>query len=392
MKRASSRRWGRVSAKPCEYLIKLRRGKVVAHGPGLSVRLWPSHTCTILPTSIQRTSFVADQITAERVGVAVTGIAVYRIADPMLAFRMLDFTEGAEGMAQLSTILREMFIGAARRLVANMTVEQCLTRRKESIAHELMCEIQPVVAGSGRPQDGTDRGWGVVIDTIEIQDVKILSEKVFSDLQAPYRSRLELESRTCEVDRDQQIHQREVAARRQTLEADQDLSRREADGEAQRQLQALAGQEQIQQARVEMDRRVEKIRAELARQRAEQEAALQQASLAYQLEAAQLDEQLARRQTETEQLRAELELRLQRARRELDNLYSDERLRHELITTALPAMAQAFAHSMGQIHLTHFAGQGDGGGLAQTVAQLVPQLVQVARSVGLLGHPPVPTD
>ena len=127
---------------------------------------------------------------------------------------------------------------------------------------------------------------------------------------------------------------------------------------------------------------MEKIRADLARQRAEQEAALQQVSLAHQLEAAQLDEQLARRQTETEQLRAEFELRLQRARRELDNLYSDERLRHELITTALPAMAQAFARSMGQIHLTHFVSQGDGGGLAQTVAQLV----QVARSVGLLGQ------
>ncbi len=73
--RRLAKRWGRVSARPSEYLIKLRRGKVVAHGPGLSVWLWPGQTCTILPTSIQRASFVADQITAEKVGVAVTGIA-----------------------------------------------------------------------------------------------------------------------------------------------------------------------------------------------------------------------------------------------------------------------------------------------------------------------------
>lgn len=421
MKRVQPRRWGRVSAKPSEYLIKLRRGKVVAQGAGLSVRLWPADTCTILPTSIQRTSFVADQITAEKVGVAVTGIAVFRIADPMLAFRMLDFTEGSDGVDQLATILREMFIGAARRLVANMSVDQCLTQRKESIAQELMREIQPVVSGSGRPDDGTDRGWGVVIDTIEIQDVRILSEKVFADLQAPYRCSLELERRKSTVERDLQIHQREVGARREMLEVDQDLRRRQAEAAEQTSLEDLAQQERLQRAQAEMEQRLAasqleahlahqqrsrtmaeaehetaqreaeqrslleqqqaREEAQLAVQRAEQDADLRSMQLQRQLAVAELEAQLALHQTETERVRQELKLRLRRGERELDNLFSDERLRHELITTALPAVAQAFARSLGQVNLTRFVSDGSTGkgGLAETVAQLL----EVARGCGV---------
>ena len=219
-----SKRWGRVSAKPSEYLIKIRKGRVVRHGPGLSVFLWPGDSATVLPTSIQRAAFTADQITSEKVGVAVTGIAVYRVADPLLAFRMLDFSDGQRSLDQLGAILRDMFIGAARRLVATMTVEQCLTRRKESIAQELMREIQPVVSGQGRSDDATDQGWGIVIDTIEIQDVRILSERVFADLQAPYRAALELSSRRSQVQRDEEVHLREVEATRAMLEVDQALA------------------------------------------------------------------------------------------------------------------------------------------------------------------------
>ena len=32
---------------------------------------------------------------------------------------------------------------------------------------ELVREIAPVVSGEGRMEDATDRGWGVVVDTIE---------------------------------------------------------------------------------------------------------------------------------------------------------------------------------------------------------------------------------
>ncbi len=400
-------RWGRVYTQPSEYLIKLRKGKVAAHGPGLSVFIWPGESYTVLPTAIQRTTFVADQITAERVGVAVTGVAVYRIADPLLAFRLLDFGPDADGAEVLADTLREMFIGAARRLVANMTVEACLTRRKESIAQELMREIMPVVAGQGRPGDETDRGWGVVIDTIEIQDVRILSDSVFEHLQAPYRARLEQEAKESQVERDREIHLKEVEAQQTRQEADRRLEGREAEAEEQARLAALSSGERVELARLQQADRTAsaQLAAELAAREREQAAAealsgVQQleARLAAELEELQAQEirrgekvaaearfelrrleaetaaALALKKAEAARLTGEAKAWVDRRLREVENIYSDERIRYELVSRALPAAAQALGECLGpvKLNLTNLTGAGDAlQDLAGAVAKVV---------------------
>lgn len=365
--------WGRVAARPSEYLIKLGGGRVVEHGPGLSVFLWPGQTVTILPTSIQRVSFVADQVTAEKVGVAVTGIAVYRIADPLLAFRMLDFSRGQRALEQLAKILRDMFIGAARRLVANMTVEQCMTRRKESIAGELIAEIQPVVGGNGRPDDETDRGWGVVIDTIEISDVRVLSETVFADLQAPYRAQLQLAARQARVEHDQRLHVRQAEAERGRREIERELARLQADAqlqaglaEQQRQRELAEGQhalrlEQLEQQAIEAQRELEDARRlAAARLLGERESAVVQA--------------------EIDRLRAEVAAYAERQLRALDDDVSEQRIRYELVARVLPELARALAESQGEVHLTQISSDGPGQGL---LAGSLAQLLAVARSAGV---------
>jgi hypothetical protein len=85
-----SPRWGRVAANANEFLIQMRRGKVVRSGQGLSCFKWPWDSVAVVPTSIAKRTFSADQVTVEKVGVEVRGLAVYRIADPLLAFRMID--------------------------------------------------------------------------------------------------------------------------------------------------------------------------------------------------------------------------------------------------------------------------------------------------------------
>ena len=68
-----------------------------------------------------------------------------------------------------------------------------------------MQEIAPVVSGSGRPDDTTDQGWGVIIDTIEIQDVKILFDAVFKHLQAPYRAEIAMRAEQAELEQQRQV-------------------------------------------------------------------------------------------------------------------------------------------------------------------------------------------
>jgi flotillin len=214
------KRWGFVSAKPSEYLVHVKRGRVTKRsGQGASCFKWPWDSVAIVPTSLQRLGFRADQVTSEKIGVEVVGLAVYRIADPLLAFRVLNFSFPERAQEKLEETLTAMFVGATRRLVATLTVEECLQKRKSALAEELLREIAPVVGGEGRPEDGTDRGWGVVIDTIEIQEVRVLSEAVFIAMQAPTRAALEQRARDARAEAEKVMATHQAACEREVEEA-----------------------------------------------------------------------------------------------------------------------------------------------------------------------------
>jgi flotillin len=393
----TKRRFGIVTARPSEYLIHMRFGQIrePSSGQGASAFLWPWDSFALIPTSIDRLQFTADQVTRERVGVEVVGLAVYRIVEPRVAYRMLDFDDPAEATERLRKILVEMFVGATRRLVANLGIEEVMTHRKEALAAELMREISPVLEGRGGLEDGTDRGWGVVIDTIEVQNVRILSEAVFAQMQAGFRNSLERQSREAELDAKKAIAMKE-AADRQALEAlrlSADLESREqkavaesrarktelleSDRRAQQEAEAaerakvaeleraqreLLAQESLAVARAEARRR------ELERQRELE--ALERARQAPMLEA-----KLAERRAE-----AELEQALAEARHKLTGEVSEARLREILLVETLPKVAEAFAGQIEGAHLYSFGGAPDP---TAAIAQAVAQVLSLAKTVGL---------
>jgi hypothetical protein len=206
---AKTKRWGFVTAKPSEFLVHCRRGRVLrSSGQGATCFKWPWDSVAVVPTSFQKVAFVADQITLERVGVGISGLAVYRIAEPLLAYRVLNFSYPERAQEKLEETLTDMLMGATRRLVANLTVDECLQKRKHALADELLREIAPVLGGAGRPSDATDRGWGVVLDTVEIQEVRILSGKVFDAMQAPFRAALDRRSSEAIIDAEAAVRAR----------------------------------------------------------------------------------------------------------------------------------------------------------------------------------------
>ncbi len=316
----ASSTWGRVTAAPHQHLIHIRRGEVVAHGQGGSVFRWPGDTVALVDTSVQRLQFTADQVTREKVGVGITGLAVIRVVEPLLAYRMLNVGD----TGSYADILQQMFVGATRRLVANLTLEDCITRRKDALATELMAEVAPVVRGSGRTDDETDRGWGVAIDTIEIQDVRVLSEEVFEGLQAPYREALSL----------------------QALQAREELQAEEA---------------RLDEERVAREAHVARLEAEAAMQR-------QQAEAEARVRVAEQDAAARRIEGEAQ---AEVEARL----REVAMVSSPERLQELLLTETLPRVAEAFRDSFDQVVVT--------GGDLSVLGSGVAQVLAVARAMGL---------
>jgi uncharacterized membrane protein YqiK len=253
------KRWGLITARPSEFLIHMRRGRVrEISGQGASCFKLPGDAVAIVPTSVQRMRFTADQVTSEKVGVQVTGLAVYRIVDPLVAFRMLNFSFPERASEKLQELLNEMFVGAARRLVANLTVEECLTRRKEGIASELMRELAPVLSGRGRLDDRTDTGWGVVLDTIEIQDVRVLSATVFENMQARYRREQERQAREAELAKELFVRREEAESERQIaltrLHASEEIRRKKQEAEEAAALEKMTSEVRVAESKLAQER------------------------------------------------------------------------------------------------------------------------------------------
>lgn len=373
------KRWGWIGAKPSEYLVCTRRGEIDRRRSGQGVRLfkWPWDTIAIVPTTLQRIEFVADQITREHVGVSISGIAVYRIAAPELAFRVLNFTYGEAASEKLAATLREMFIGAARRLVANLSLEECLTRRKETIATFLMEEIAPVVGGRGALDDTTARGWGVVIDTIEIQQVTIQSAQVFHHLQAPFRAEIAARAELADLERAKQIAERRAETERLSQEAQLESTR------ATRALKARTEAEAAEVEAREATRRVEAVhRAQQLEQERAHALALQR--LAAEREArraqAEIDHELRRRELEMKEAEGVADAAAQRRLAEIELLLAESRTQRELVQ-AIPQLAAAAQPKAQTMHLTQIGGAGDGPLAA--VPQAVAQVMALAGSFGV---------
>lgn len=420
--------WGYVGARPSEYLVCTRKGQIdrKRSGQGMRIFKWPSDSVAIVPTTLQRIEFTADQITRERIGVEISGIAVYRIAEPELAFRVLNFTYGEAASEKLAATLREMFVGAARRLVANLPLEECLTRRKETIATFLMEEIAPVVSGEGSPADTTAKGWGVVIDTIEIQQVRILSGEVFQHLQAPYRAEIATRAEVAELDRLRLIAERRAETERLSAEAQLETARstrafkakseaeaaeveaREAARRAELTAAAAKRNAEIErdhmlhQISIAEEQRRAKAAAEVAALEAEvsrAEATQRTAQLEVEHERAltrqkqvadillrkahvEVELEVRKREAEAREFENQLEVAHQRRLAEVEQMLVQGRALRELVMHALPQIATALQTTTGTVNYTQIGGDPNGGPL-NAVPAAFGQLIALAQSFGL---------
>ena len=108
----------------------------------------------------------------------VAGFAVWKIDDPLKAAACFDFSDNAAALTSIGENLRNVVESAIRHQVANMTIEDAL-RKRGTIILQLKNELA-YIAGE----------WGLVVDTVEIRNVKVLSGQLFAQMQAPFREKM----------------------------------------------------------------------------------------------------------------------------------------------------------------------------------------------------------
>jgi flotillin len=158
---------------------------MVKAGVGLKTFLGITDSVVKFPSKVERVSFSANNVTKEMQGVEINGFAfwsVYKGEDG--PFRCYKYMQG-QGANESVIAMCE---SALRNLIANSALEEVLRNRnhlRDNMRNDLKDQF---------------KGWGIWLETVEITEVKILSDKLFKDLQAEFRQDAHLKAQKIEME------------------------------------------------------------------------------------------------------------------------------------------------------------------------------------------------
>ena len=187
-----------VTVSPSDYAIVFKKGSIIKEGRGFRFFCTPRIQYVVIPGNVENITFAADQISRENQGVEVSGFAIWKVGDPKKIYQHFDFDQNAEAMGQVSEFLKDVVESAIRHMVANMTIEEVL-RKRGTIILQLKKELEYIT-----------EQWGIIVETIEIKNVRILSKTLFDNMQAKFRNAVRLEAETNSIETEKQIEEQRI--------------------------------------------------------------------------------------------------------------------------------------------------------------------------------------
>jgi SPFH domain / Band 7 family len=334
-------RWKTVIVPPNAFVVHTRRGRTepLHVGLGESFRYNPAtDSFLVVPGATQTILINAYCICQELQGVLVQGYVQWIIQDFRTAYRKLDFSDAEDPMRLVNLQLKEQAEAAIKDKVSTMAVRDVLSD-KQPIIEELTARLRAVAEG----EDNSDQGLGLRIVTVQIKEAVVSSSRLWENLQKPYRSEQARIARLAELQTEEAISEREMAAARlaetRRIENERELAELRARNDARRFDTETA--EKLRRTRQENDNR--RDLAELENETALHALRLERERSAEEAETGRL--RIATEQ-ELERLRVDAELALAAARgrsaHDLDLLEVErERLRAAMTNERTPASIQA---------------------------------------------------
>ena len=387
-------RWRTVIVPPNAHVVHTRRGhdKPLHIGLGVSFRYNPAvDSFLVVPGTMQTILINAHCICRELQGLLVQGYVQWIVADFATAYKKLDFTDVEDPMRVVNAQLREQAEAAIKDKVATMGIDEVLSD-KQPIIEELTARLRHVAEG-----EGTDKGLGLRIVTVQIKEAVVSSRRVWENLQKPFRAERARIARLAEIESETVIAARERVSERERetaeLENETELATLRAGKEAlvfeREQEEALRRvqreQDVARQTGAQMHEsalagfELETVRitkeAEVARQRAKENSGSRRAEVEAAIAIDDLRRAALNRQTETE-------LRYLEVRQRLANEATPASLQARLIES-LPQVAEKLPKPDELRTIT--IGGGDGAG---NLAGLVAQVMAVLDGFRSIKAPP----
>jgi flotillin len=208
--------WRRIIVPPNAYVIHTRMGRKdpVTLGLGLSFHYNPNTDAyLIVPTAMQTIGIVANCISREKQGINVLAYVQWQIDDFSVAYRKLDFSDINDPLGIVNAQLREQAEAAIKDKIATMSVEEVLTD-KAPIIEELTTRLKAVAEGRSQGDQGLSEGLGIKIVTVQIKEALVSSQRLWENLQAPFRYEKEKTARISFLTEQDAIRQKELETRR----------------------------------------------------------------------------------------------------------------------------------------------------------------------------------
>jgi hypothetical protein len=358
-----------VRAGPNQYLLVGRKGVLENRGSAVQTYLRPGTIYVLVPSTKQEAAFEFTQETKDGVPLRFKGTFIYRVADPVAAAAMFDFTTG-DGTAQITTLLTHVCYGQLRHAVSHMTMVECIEQRMTTLSGVVAEALQATI----HSDDSDSKEWGIRIEASQVAQVFIVDATLRQQLEAEVRNEIKLKADQSNMQAQEQFQLAELESesriQEQKLAADQAGLRREEEMEGAR----LARQRRDLTESLETERQAlaveqERVRARVA---AEEDRLTTEAPvrlLKIETERAILAEELAMRQLQNQvnALDVERDLLLPRAKQEM---------RLELLPIEqAPQIVEAASRVLHGSNLTLY---GEG---AQLLGQLAPLFDYMARTM-----------
>ena len=168
-----------IISQPNEWMIVLNNGIIKSMGVGITSRVSYFDTYVKFPSKIHKVNFNAQQVTKEMQGVEVSGVILWSINPkndlPFKAVMYLgkDLTKSNAQTAKDN--LAEMCAAIVSHNVANSTIDE-VVKNRDLLRNSITKGISSLI-----------EGWGCLVESVEITDVRILSSSLFKNLQVNYR-------------------------------------------------------------------------------------------------------------------------------------------------------------------------------------------------------------
>lgn len=195
-------RW--IYTEPNEWLLVVRDGKTLHAGIGTSfmVQFWDR--VVRFPSRIFKVNFFTHGISLEVQGVGVSGTVVWSIdpegEGPLRAYKFFGKELAEETPVKANSRLEEVGSAVLRHRVANSSLEEIMQNRS-LLRNEMLTELKKVCIG-----------WGVAVDSVEVTEVKILSNSLFENMQAPFSEEQRIKATLVSLNTEADLNEKRVKA------------------------------------------------------------------------------------------------------------------------------------------------------------------------------------